>query len=218
MAETDCISDQALKAFVLGELPERLAGAIARHLELCADCDARARRCDDLADSAIQALRGVAVPGPDARRKLPATAADRAAVTDQPGTPRLLRPPPRRGTLAASKTVLYDPATRGRGQVWPLMLHEVQYNPEARARIAARVLVAAAVDARREALAGAELSSKGDEARAAFQQIGGTPEGRALLLKRTDLIFNPPQSADVSAEGYLAMRNGNCLTFHRVER
>jgi WD40 repeat protein/tetratricopeptide (TPR) repeat protein len=60
MAEIGCISDTDLKAFVLGELPERLAAAVTRHLELCPACDARARRWDDLADGAIQALRGPA--------------------------------------------------------------------------------------------------------------------------------------------------------------
>jgi WD40 repeat protein len=62
MAETGCISDHDLKAFVLGELPERLATAVARHLELCPTCDERARRWDDLADGAIQALRGGTPP------------------------------------------------------------------------------------------------------------------------------------------------------------
>jgi serine/threonine-protein kinase len=57
MAEIGCISDQDLQAFLLGELPDRLADDIARHLDLCPDCETRARRWDDLADSAIQALR-----------------------------------------------------------------------------------------------------------------------------------------------------------------
>ncbi len=60
MAETGCISDHDLKAFVLGELPERLAGAVARHLELCPACDARARHRDNLTDDAIVAARGAA--------------------------------------------------------------------------------------------------------------------------------------------------------------
>jgi WD40 repeat protein len=75
MAELGCVSDQDLKAFVLGELPERLAAAVARHLELCPVCDERARRWDDLADGAIQALRGAAPP--------PTLAHDRPA---DPGT------------------------------------------------------------------------------------------------------------------------------------
>jgi WD40 repeat protein len=62
MAESGCVSDHDLKAFVLGELPERLAETVARHLELCPGCDARARRWDDVADGAIQALRGAAPP------------------------------------------------------------------------------------------------------------------------------------------------------------
>jgi hypothetical protein len=50
-----------------------------------------------------------------------------------------------------------------------------------------------AVAPRRGALAGPEPTSKRDEARAAFQQ-------------------------DLAAEDYLALRNGNCLTFQRVDR
>jgi serine/threonine-protein kinase len=58
MAGIDCISDQDLQAFVRGELPERLAERVARHLELCPDCEERACRWDNLSDTAVQALRG----------------------------------------------------------------------------------------------------------------------------------------------------------------
>jgi WD40 repeat protein/serine/threonine protein kinase len=92
MAELACISDLDLKAFVLGELPERLANTIARHLEVCPGCDARARRWDELADDAIRALRGAAAPGPGARRKPPSTVTGRAAVP-APGTPDTLPEP-----------------------------------------------------------------------------------------------------------------------------
>jgi serine/threonine protein kinase len=80
MAQIDCISDPDLKAFVLGELPERLAAAVARHLELCPTCDGRARRWDDLADGAIQALRGAAPPTlPHDRTADPGTGSSAAA-------------------------------------------------------------------------------------------------------------------------------------------
>src|SRR6516162_6863432 len=62
MAEIGCVSDHDLRAFVLGELPERLAAAVARHLELCPACEARARGWDAVADNAIRALRGGAPP------------------------------------------------------------------------------------------------------------------------------------------------------------
>jgi tetratricopeptide (TPR) repeat protein len=57
MAGIGCTSDQDLKAFLVGELPERLAVLVARHLELCPDCEERARRWDNLPDTAVQALR-----------------------------------------------------------------------------------------------------------------------------------------------------------------
>jgi hypothetical protein len=60
MAEIGCISDHDLKGFLLGELPDHLAADVAGHLELCPACDERARRWDDLADDAIEALRGAA--------------------------------------------------------------------------------------------------------------------------------------------------------------
>src|SRR5262249_53153643 len=56
-ARSDCISDQDLQAFVQGELPERLAERVARHLELCPDCEERAGHWDNLPDTAIEALR-----------------------------------------------------------------------------------------------------------------------------------------------------------------
>jgi tetratricopeptide (TPR) repeat protein/WD40 repeat protein len=92
MAEMDCISDHDLKAFVLGELPKHLAGVVARHLELCPNCEERARRWDDLTDDAIQALREAAALGPGARRKPPATVTGQPAVPP-PGTPHTLPEP-----------------------------------------------------------------------------------------------------------------------------
>jgi Putative zinc-finger len=60
MAKSDCIADEDLQAFLLGELPERRSSAIARHLELCPACEGQAGRWDDLCDSAIRALRQAA--------------------------------------------------------------------------------------------------------------------------------------------------------------
>jgi WD40 repeat protein/serine/threonine protein kinase len=89
MAPTGCIPDQDLRAFLLGELPPRLADAVARHLEGCPDCEARAGRWDNLADFAIQALRR-ADPGRTAATRTapsddtPPGGTDRAALA--PGT------------------------------------------------------------------------------------------------------------------------------------
>jgi WD40 repeat protein/tRNA A-37 threonylcarbamoyl transferase component Bud32 len=60
MAEMGCIPEADLKAFVLGELPPRLADAVARHLVACPACEERAGRWDNLSDAAIQALRQAA--------------------------------------------------------------------------------------------------------------------------------------------------------------
>jgi WD40 repeat protein len=58
MAGSGCISDPDLQAFVRGELPESLTEVVARHLELCPDCEDRASRWDNVSDTAVQALRG----------------------------------------------------------------------------------------------------------------------------------------------------------------
>jgi serine/threonine-protein kinase len=76
MAQTGCIADRDFQAFLLGELPDRLADAIACHLELCPDCETRASRYDDLADSAIRALRRA---GPE-RPETPVWTNDNATV------------------------------------------------------------------------------------------------------------------------------------------
>jgi WD40 repeat protein/tetratricopeptide (TPR) repeat protein len=87
MAELGCISDRDLKAFVLGELPERLAAAVAGHLERCPGCDARARRWDEVADDAIQALRGLAPTLPHDRTAAPETDPSAAASPEPPSPP-----------------------------------------------------------------------------------------------------------------------------------
>src|SRR5215470_14532714 len=62
MPGLDCISDEDLRAFLLGELPERVGGAIARHLESCVDCETAARRLDSLTDPIIRCLRQALSP------------------------------------------------------------------------------------------------------------------------------------------------------------
>ena len=63
MDKLECVTDQDLKDFLLGELPERVADIIARHLEICADCLDRAGLWDDLTDPAVRALRQAGSPG-----------------------------------------------------------------------------------------------------------------------------------------------------------
>jgi WD40 repeat protein/tetratricopeptide (TPR) repeat protein/tRNA A-37 threonylcarbamoyl transferase component Bud32 len=57
MADSDCISDENLRAFLLGELPEAQVDTIVQHLNSCRHCEDRAGRWDDLSDPAIRALR-----------------------------------------------------------------------------------------------------------------------------------------------------------------
>jgi len=57
MPGLECISDANLRAFLLGDLPERVAGSIASHLELCPECEAGARGLDGLTDPVIDRLR-----------------------------------------------------------------------------------------------------------------------------------------------------------------
>jgi hypothetical protein len=71
MPSADCVTDDELRAFLLGDLQEHLAEQIATHLSSCPDCEAAARRLDDSTDPVVrslrQALRGRAgdEPGPD---------------------------------------------------------------------------------------------------------------------------------------------------------
>lgn len=57
MSEVGCISEAELRAFVVGELPERIVRLITRHLEGCPACEAAARRLDLLADPFLRSLR-----------------------------------------------------------------------------------------------------------------------------------------------------------------
>src|SRR5262249_42153762 len=57
MAGLGCISEGILRAFLLGELPERVGRAVSSHLETCPHCEAAARRLDGLTDPIIDRLR-----------------------------------------------------------------------------------------------------------------------------------------------------------------
>jgi tetratricopeptide (TPR) repeat protein/tRNA A-37 threonylcarbamoyl transferase component Bud32 len=63
MATADCVTEQDLRAFLLGELPERIGQSVAAHLEGCPHCEALARQLDALPDSVIHSLRQVLRPG-----------------------------------------------------------------------------------------------------------------------------------------------------------
>src|SRR5262245_52139103 len=57
MSGLACVNDAELRAFLLGELPEPIAQAVSAHLESCPDCEAAARRLDELTDPIIRDLR-----------------------------------------------------------------------------------------------------------------------------------------------------------------
>jgi tetratricopeptide (TPR) repeat protein/predicted Ser/Thr protein kinase len=57
-----CVSEPDLRAFLLGDLPERLAGSVAAHLEGCPACEQAARRLDGLTDPLLRSLRLVFRP------------------------------------------------------------------------------------------------------------------------------------------------------------
>jgi WD40 repeat protein len=69
------LSEADLRAFLLGDLPERLLRCIAEHLQACADCEAAARRLDTLDDPLIDSLRRAVRTGRD------------SGATPAPGTP-----------------------------------------------------------------------------------------------------------------------------------
>jgi eukaryotic-like serine/threonine-protein kinase len=62
MPPARCISDPDLRAYMLGQLPERIGQSVATHLDGCPDCDARASQLEDLTDPLIQGLRRALQP------------------------------------------------------------------------------------------------------------------------------------------------------------
>src|SRR5262245_25825986 len=88
MPSYDCVTEEDLRAFLLGDLPERLAQALADHLEGCPECEAAARRLDDLGDPMIRSLRRALAPEKDRSTPLVGARAD--------GDSTLEPPPPRR--------------------------------------------------------------------------------------------------------------------------
>ncbi|HEV3385396.1 MAG TPA: WD40 repeat domain-containing serine/threonine-protein kinase [Gemmata sp.] len=62
MSNTHCVSEHDLRAYVLGELPEKIGKYVSDHLEHCADCESIAQSLDTLCDPAQAALRQVFHP------------------------------------------------------------------------------------------------------------------------------------------------------------
>jgi tRNA A-37 threonylcarbamoyl transferase component Bud32 len=57
MSTTGCLSEQELRAYVVGELPERIGQRVADHLASCSSCELTVQRLDGLCDPALAALR-----------------------------------------------------------------------------------------------------------------------------------------------------------------
>jgi tetratricopeptide (TPR) repeat protein len=57
MPPVDCVSEADIRAYVLGDLPERVARLVHAHVEHCPICEATARRVDDAIDPVVCGLR-----------------------------------------------------------------------------------------------------------------------------------------------------------------
>jgi WD40 repeat protein/tRNA A-37 threonylcarbamoyl transferase component Bud32 len=95
MPDVDCVDEQDLRAFLLGQLPERVSQAVASHLEACPECEAAARRLDRQSDEMIRSLRRAAGhPAVNAATEIPsgpASVTPGAAVADALGPASLPR-------------------------------------------------------------------------------------------------------------------------------
>jgi WD40 repeat protein/tRNA A-37 threonylcarbamoyl transferase component Bud32 len=88
MPAPDCPSEDDLKAFLLGDLPETLCQPLADHLEVCPRCEAVAERLDRLEDPIIRAVRASDSLTIDA--EVPATENGRPGEGKRPAGPAVL--------------------------------------------------------------------------------------------------------------------------------
>ncbi|MFO0811412.1 MAG: protein kinase [Gemmataceae bacterium] len=82
MAGVACVSEADLRAFLLGDVPDRVARVLAAHLEACPDCEAAARRLDQLSDTLIRSLRHFVRPHPSAALTTPVGPSGVVPTTD----------------------------------------------------------------------------------------------------------------------------------------
>src|SRR5262245_119017 len=54
---TACVSDEDLRAFLVGELPEESGQVVVAHLEICLACQGRAARLDGESDPLLNSLQ-----------------------------------------------------------------------------------------------------------------------------------------------------------------
>jgi len=57
MPRPDCISTEDLRAYLVGDLPERRVQTVSRHLETCPDCEAAAQELENLTDPMMRSLQ-----------------------------------------------------------------------------------------------------------------------------------------------------------------
>jgi anti-sigma factor RsiW len=84
MPSHDCVPEEQLRAFLLGDLPEGPARAVAGHLEGCPDCEAAARRLDGLADPLLRSLRRALAPEEGRATPVIVGQADGGSIPDPP--------------------------------------------------------------------------------------------------------------------------------------
>jgi serine/threonine protein kinase/WD40 repeat protein/Tfp pilus assembly protein PilF len=93
MPGVNCVSEEDLRALLLGDLPEPLVRAVTRHLESCAECEAAAQRLDGVTDPFLGLLRRGLGQIPDGGRTAEVPAGEATTLAD--GVPPLGRAFPR---------------------------------------------------------------------------------------------------------------------------
>jgi WD40 repeat protein/tRNA A-37 threonylcarbamoyl transferase component Bud32 len=82
-SRSTCVGEEDLQAFLLGDLAEEQARAVALHLEVCPLCEAAASRLDGLADPLLLSLRRILrPPAPESANGTPS-----AETVDDTGSP-----------------------------------------------------------------------------------------------------------------------------------
>src|SRR5271170_2727385 len=87
MPGLECVNESELRAFLLGQLPERVGQVVSAHLETCAACEALAGRLDRQTDPVVRALRRAGSLGADQPGISSAPTKDASAIVKDPFPP-----------------------------------------------------------------------------------------------------------------------------------